>query len=88
MLQRFKLFGAIVPSRRCLRCNGLLEPVSKGEVLHRLEPKTRQYYHEFAICRTCDRVYWKGSHYQHLQRRLEGLRRRLGLPRHGPVITL
>ncbi len=50
MLQRFKLFGAIVPSRRCLRCNGLLEPVSKGEVLHRLEPKTRQYYHEFAIC--------------------------------------
>ena len=68
VVRRFDLFRAVAPFQRCLRCNGLLEPVPKNAVSDRLQPKTSQYYDEFSICKTCDRVYWKGSHYRRMQR--------------------
>jgi uncharacterized protein with PIN domain len=71
VLRRFDLFGQTAPFRRCLRCNSLLEPVRKEEIVGRLPSKTRQCYDEFAQCRTCDRVYWKGSHYERMQRFIE-----------------
>ena len=64
---RFDLVDMIEPFHRCLRCNSLLEPVEKREILHRLEPKTRKYYDEFRICRDCDRIYWKGTHFEHMR---------------------
>lgn len=67
VIRRFDLLPFIRPFHRCLRCNALLEPVSKQEVLPRLLPLTRKYYHEFHICRSCDQVYWKGSHYERMQ---------------------
>jgi hypothetical protein len=67
VLRRFDLFGAILPFRRCIRCNGLLQPVSKQAISHRLPPKTRQYYDEFRVCEGCEQIYWKGSHYQRMQ---------------------
>ena len=60
---------------RCLRCNGVLHPVPKAEVLHRLEPKTRLYYHEFQLCGDCDQVYWQGTHYQQIKEFLATVRR-------------
>jgi len=68
VVQRFNLRDGIVPFSRCMRCNGTLEPVSKEAVLDRLEPLTRLYYDEFRICSDCDQVYWKGSHYERMQR--------------------
>ena len=71
ILRRFGLFGAIVAYPRCLRCNGVLRPVPKEAVIDRLAPKTRQYYDEFHLCQTCGQIYWKGSHYEPLQRFIE-----------------
>ena len=68
VLRRFDLLDSIEPFRRCLRCNGLLEPVEKEAILDRLHPRTQQYYQVFQICRTCDRIYWKGSHVQRMER--------------------
>jgi uncharacterized protein with PIN domain len=73
VLQRFDLFGAVKPFRRCMRCNSILQPVAKEAISHRLPPKTRQYYDEFRICRACDQVYWKGSHYQRMQRFIQSV---------------
>ena len=67
VLGRFELLDAVAPFRRCIRCNALLETVRKDDVLDRLQPKTRRYYDEFARCPACDRLYWKGSHYQRMQ---------------------
>ena len=64
---RFDLAGMIEPFHRCLRCNSLLVPVDKREILHRLEPKTKKYYDEFRICPECDRIYWKGTHFEHMR---------------------
>lgn len=63
VLHRFDLFSRIRPFHRCMVCNGLIEEVSKSEVLDQLEPKTRRYYDEFYRCTGCGKIYWKGSHY-------------------------
>ena len=69
VLRRYRLSGAVAPLTRCLHCNGRLRPVDKAEVADRLPPRTREFYHEFATCSSCGRVYWPGSHY----RRMRGL---------------
>lgn len=71
VVERFGLTPHVQPFRRCMRCNGILQAVSKERVLERLEPLTKMYYHEFRICPRCDRVYWKGSHYERMQKFLD-----------------
>ena len=68
---RFGLRPDVAPFRRCMRCNGLLEPVAKETILDRLQPLTRRYFDEFRICTQCDQVYWKGSHYERMQRLID-----------------
>ena len=70
------LFGLAAHSRpfsRCLRCNVLLQRVDKAAVDHRLLPKTRRYYRDFARCPVCERLYWRGSHYAQMQQWLQVL---------------
>jgi len=74
ILRRFDLFNLIDPFRRCIRCNDLIDPVAKEAILDRLTPDTRQYYDEFRMCRTCSQIYWKGSHYQHMQQFIDQVR--------------
>ena len=71
VIERFELSDRIVPFHRCLRCNHPLEPVDKEIVLDRLEPLTKLYFEEFQICPACHKVYWKGSHYEQMQRLIE-----------------
>ena len=77
VLERFDLFAAIKPFTRCLQCNGLLAPVSKDEILHRLEPKTRLYYNRFASCTACEQIFWQGSHWEDMQRFIDNLEKEL-----------
>lgn len=74
VLQRYNLFDKIRPFQRCLRCNEILKPVSKSSILERLEPLTKKYYDEFCVCPKCDRIYWKGSHYDRMQSLIHELR--------------
>ncbi len=67
VLQRYLLFDQIQPWSRCLRCNGVLQPVTKEQILERLEPKTKLYYDDFKMCESCRQIYWKGSHFKRLQ---------------------
>ena len=52
---------------RCVICNLPLKSVEKKEVMHCLEPKTKKYYHSFKRCLGCGKIYWKGSHYEHIK---------------------
>jgi uncharacterized protein len=71
VVRRFDLRRNFQPYRRCLRCNGLLEPVEKQAVLELLPERTRQFYEVFFRCQVCGQVYWKGSHYRHMQALVE-----------------
>jgi uncharacterized protein with PIN domain len=66
----FGLEGRCQPFRRCIRCNEELVTVEKADILHRLEPKTKKYYDVFKMCKTCDRIYWQGSHHETMKRRI------------------
>ncbi|KAA3622198.1 MAG: twitching motility protein PilT [Proteobacteria bacterium] len=67
VIRRFDLGRQVAPFKRCLDCNGVLETVDKAEVADRLEPLTRRYYTEFHRCRECKKLYWKGSHFEHMR---------------------
>jgi hypothetical protein len=71
VVRRFDLTRRATPYWRCLRCNGELTPVDKEAIWNRVSERTRQYYHEFRICTGCDRIYWRGSHVEHMQRLIE-----------------
>lgn len=71
VVRRYRLGGAIRPFQRCMRCNEPLVPVNKAVVLDRLEPLTRRYFNEFHLCPACDKVYWKGSHYERMRLLIE-----------------
>lgn len=68
IMRRFQLVDRIEPFTRCLACNGRLEPVDKEDVAHRLPVKTRELYHHYRMCATCQRVYWRGAHHRRLDR--------------------
>ena len=70
VMVRFDLVGGVSPFKRCLRCNGLLELVEKSDIKDRLLPDTARYYQEFYHCTSCDQLYWRGSHYKALQKRI------------------
>jgi hypothetical protein len=74
VLRRFDLGSILSPFSRCLRCNALLEPAEKEKVIGQLEPLTKIYYNEFRRCSGCAQVYWSGSHFTKLQKRLEQIR--------------
>lgn len=74
VIRRFDLLGSITAFTRCLRCNAALCQVSKAEIIERLEPLTKIYYEQFRRCTGCGQIYWAGSHFSKLHRRLEQIR--------------
>ena len=74
VLRRLELDSQLAPFTRCLNCNGMLTPVSKAEVLDRLQPLTRRHYEDFHRCDACGQVYWRGSHHDRLAGLVEEIR--------------
>ena len=73
VLRRFHLASAVRPFSRCMRCNEPLRPVAKAAVLHLLPPMVRVEQQSFSRCPRCRRLYWPGSHWQRMRRRLDTL---------------
>jgi uncharacterized protein len=70
---RFQLKNHMKPFARCAVCNGIILPAEKETVLDKLPENTARYYNKFFICSSCGKVYWKGSHYERLKKRMEEL---------------
>ncbi|WP_299983347.1 Mut7-C RNAse domain-containing protein [Desulfobacula sp.] len=58
---------------RCTACNIKLVTTAKKDVIHLLEPKTKRYFNTFFQCPQCKRVFWKGSHYDNIQKKISSL---------------
>jgi uncharacterized protein len=74
VIRRFDLLGSLAPFTRCVRCNAPLQIVSKTEIIEKLEPLTKIYYEQFRRCTGCGQIYWPGSHFSKLQKRIEQIR--------------
>ncbi len=75
VVRRFHLAGSLNPFTRCMECNGWLEPAEKAAIADRLPPATRRNFDEYRTCSTCERIYWRGSHYRRLNEIVEDARR-------------
>ncbi len=77
VIGRFDLANSFAPFSRCLLCNAILEPTAKESIVQQLEPLTRIYYDQFRRCPECGQVYWSGSHFEKLQKRIEAIQTRI-----------
>jgi uncharacterized protein with PIN domain len=77
IIRRFNLSESIAPFTRCLRCNAVLEEAAKADIIDKLQPLTKIYYNQFRRCPGCKQIYWPGSHFPKLQKRIEEIRLRV-----------
>lgn len=71
VLRVYGLRGKEKVFSRCSVCNGEVESVDKKDVAEKLPTKTKEYFQEFYRCRKCGKIYWKGSHYEKLEKKIK-----------------
>jgi uncharacterized protein len=77
VIKRYNLSSSLQPFTRCLSCNGTIQPVQKDVIRQLLPPRTLEYFEEFYQCLHCDKVYWKGSHYERMTAFITELKEKL-----------
>ena len=65
--RRYALTHAMRPFTLCLHCNVALQPAAKAEVEARVPGRVAALYTRYARCPVCERIYWAGSHWQHMR---------------------
>jgi uncharacterized protein with PIN domain len=59
------------PLHRCVRCNRLLELISKDEAFDSVPDYVFETSAVFYRCAGCQKVYWRGSHPKRMMERLQ-----------------
>jgi uncharacterized protein with PIN domain len=59
---------------RCPVCNGVLAPLDRQAARSLVPAYVAKTQEQFRRCPGCGRVYWQGSHWRHIEERLEALR--------------
>ncbi|WP_455367885.1 Mut7-C RNAse domain-containing protein [[Eubacterium] cellulosolvens] len=61
---------------RCPKCGFLLQQIPKEDLKDRVPAKSYQRYSEFWVCRnrSCNKIYWQGSHWSNIQKTLKALK--------------
>lgn len=78
VLRRFDLAGAAAPFTRCLRCNGPLARISRRRAAPDVPERSRRHASRFLRCKSCNQLYWDGSHYRRMVSFVERLLAELG----------
>ena len=73
VLDKFQLKNSINPYSRCLECNCLLQPTSREAVRQLVPYFVYTQVNEFSICPQCSRVYWRGTHFQDMERKIAAI---------------
>lgn len=72
VIQRLDLRRVARPFTRCIECNGALETATRAAVAGQVPVGVARRFRRFWRCGGCGRVYWRGSHYESLARRVAG----------------
>lgn len=68
VVRRFQLERLARPFSRCVACNAVLVRVDKADVTPEVPPLVSSLYDEFSRCPSCQRVFWRGTHWERLRR--------------------
>jgi len=77
VIENLKLDCQLRPFTICLECNQPLLERSKQEVADRVPPYVLQTQSEYVECPACHRIYWKGTHWQAMTRKLQRFKEEL-----------
>jgi uncharacterized protein with PIN domain len=58
---------------RCPTCNATLRALADDEVRRRVPPYVYRTHKRFRYCAYCDQVYWRGSHWEDVERTIDQL---------------
>jgi uncharacterized protein with PIN domain len=73
LLAEFDLIGQARPFTLCLECNQPLVEKSRDEVKDRVPPYVFATQTQYMECPACRRIYWRGTHWQAMKRKLQKL---------------
>ncbi len=76
VLDEFVLWDDIRPNSRCLECNLALKPLPRGRAKNLVTPYVLEHAESFALCPGCARVYWQGTHYGDMEKKIEAILQR------------
>ena len=62
------------PLSRCSTCNGALREASRADVRDRVPEHVYYAHSRFAQCEGCGRTFWRGTHWENMQRELGMIR--------------
>lgn len=68
VIGRFDLSRKVKPFTLCLRCNLALQRVPRRRVAGRVPDYVARSYRSFRACPRCGRIFWRGSHWEHMRR--------------------
>ncbi|MEL6404205.1 MAG: Mut7-C RNAse domain-containing protein [Chloroflexota bacterium] len=66
--ERYNLVKYAEPFGRCMSCNGNLREVAKATIIDDVPESVAETYDTFHQCLSCEKIYWKGSHYTKMER--------------------
>jgi uncharacterized protein with PIN domain len=75
VMDALKLDCRFKPFTICLECNRPLEERSPEQVKDRVPPYVFRTQSQYMECPACRRLYWRGTHWEAMTRRLETLAR-------------
>lgn len=58
---------------RCIICNSVLDKINKDDIKNKVPIKVFQNHEKFWFCKKCNKIYWKGSHYDKMIQKLINL---------------
>lgn len=58
--------GLTLREPRCMACGGRLVPTAKEAVRSRIPPRTALWQDEYFVCAECDRLFWRGTHWERI----------------------
>jgi uncharacterized protein with PIN domain len=67
IFSRLDLAGSAKPFSLCLACNAPLKPVPREAAAGRVPPGVWQRQERFSGCDVCRRLFWEGSHWEHMR---------------------
>jgi len=67
VVRKFDLYSQFRSFTRCMTCNSELVLKDKEEIGHLVQQDILQLYDEFLLCPSCNKVYWKGSHFKRME---------------------
>jgi len=70
VLYALHLGNELKPFTRCLECNAELTAREKEKVAESVPPRVYQIQEQYMQCPACRRIYWHGTHWQAMSRKL------------------